>query len=366
MEGKGKSQQEDAPARVSAYSSILLSMPQENHSQDSQPPQDSQPQAQSHSTAPHSHPPMLGFKQRYVQPRATHLSVDPGRLSEGSILPSSSLYRHSPFSSTTPESGAYSPLLRMGVPPSGISPVQPYPGFGSYQSPVYGYGSSGPGFSYDTHSSIPNTSLGAPGSQPGYGATSSVPEPVFGAQGFPYYESVYPQQYPVHADHGFDGAQQRGRGHYQGGPYHPLTKSYAKNPGKPIFKNDNRLGPDGANLFVFHIPNEMTNYDLFQLFRSYGNVLSVRIMTEEATGRGRGYGFVSYDSAESAAMAIHHLNGLPVSSRGQNRQICSWFISFFFFLTLYSCPDTRQALEGAVQTSKTRCSRSSAFSIVCK
>jgi len=96
-----------------------------------------------------------------------------------------------------------------------------------------------------------------------------------------------------------------------------VTKSYAKNPGKPIFKNDNRLGPEGANLFVFHIPNEMTNYDLFQLFQSYGNVLSVRIMTEEATGRGRGYGFVSYDSADSAAMAIHHLNGLPVSSRRQ-------------------------------------------------
>ena len=318
MEGKGQSKREEAPpARISTYSSILPSMPQESESQDSQP------QAPAHSAAPHSYPLTSDFKPHYVQPRATHPSVEPGRLSEGSILPSSSLYRHSPFSSTTPESGAYSPLLRMGVPPSGISPVQPYPGFGSYQSPVYGYGSSGPGFSYDAHSSIRNASLGIPGSQPGYGAASLVPEPVFGAQGFPYYESVYPQQYPVHADHGFDGAPGRGRGHYQGGPYHNATKSYAKNPGKPIFKKDNRLGPDGANLFVFHIPNEMTNYDLFQLFQSYGNVLSVRIMTEEATGRGRGYGFVSYESAESAATAIHHLNGLPVSSQGQKRRICS-------------------------------------------
>jgi hypothetical protein len=318
MEGKGQSSQQDEippRVRVSSYSSILPSMHQESDSQDS-----SQPQAPSHAAPPHSQPPMSSFKQHYVHPRATHPSAEPGGLSEGSILPSSRLYGHIPYSSTSSGSGTYSPLLQMAaVPPSGISPVQPYPGFGSYQSPVYGYGSSGQGFSYGTSSSIPNATVGVPGSQPGYGAPTPLgAESPFGAQGFPYYGSGYPsQQYAGHAGHGYDGAPQRGRGHYQEGPYHPVTKSYAKNPGKPIFKNDNRLGPEGANLFVFHIPNEMTNYDLFQIFQAYGNVLSVRIMTEEATGRGRGYGFVSYDSAESAAMAIHHLNGLPVSSRRQ-------------------------------------------------
>ena len=91
-------------------------------------------------------------------------------------------------------------------------------------------------------------------------------------------------------------------------------RSEAVDPGPPIFTNgrDSR-GPDGATLFVFHIPNDMTNYDLFQLFQHYGTILSVKIMTEYDTGRGRGFGFVSYDSVESAASAINNLNGFEVS-----------------------------------------------------
>jgi CUG-BP- and ETR3-like factor len=38
-------------------------------------------------------------------------------------------------------------------------------------------------------------------------------------------------------------------------------------------------------------------------------ILSVRIMTDKASGRSKGYGFVSYETAESAAGAIQHING---------------------------------------------------------
>ena len=359
MEGKDQSQQEANPARVASYSNILPSMPQESDSQDSQaqaPP----PQAE-----PHSHTQIPGFKEHYAQPRATHYSVEPGRMTAGGILPSSA-HEHPPYAAVSQVSGTYSSLPPMGalLPPS-ISPVQAYPGFGSYPSPVYGYGSSGPGFSYGANSPIPNASLGVPGPQPGYGASMGA-EPTFVAQGYPYYGNGYPPQYPGHAGLGYDGAPRRERGHYQE-QFHPINKSYAKNPGKPIFKNENRLGPDGANLFVFHIPNEMTNYDLFQLFQSYGNVLSVRIMTEEVTGRGRGYGFVSYYSAESAALAIHHLNGLPVSTRGRKMLIIHSTSYVINSSRLYPL-DTRETLEGSVQTSKTRHARprSPALSIVCR
>ena len=36
-------------------------------------------------------------------------------------------------------------------------------------------------------------------------------------------------------------------------------------------------------------------------------------MVEKDTGRSRGFGFVSYDSPDSAAMAIKELNGFAVS-----------------------------------------------------
>jgi len=53
----------------------------------------------------------------------------------------------------------------------------------------------------------------------------------------------------------------------------------------------------------------MTNQAMYEMFAPYGNLLSVRIMVEKDTGRSRGFGFVSYDSPDSAAMAIQALNG---------------------------------------------------------
>lgn len=87
----------------------------------------------------------------------------------------------------------------------------------------------------------------------------------------------------------------------------------ATTPGPPIQTTHHNKGPDGANLFIFHIPNHFTNMDMWNLFCHYGNLLSVRIMVEKDTGRSRGFGFVSYDSPDAAAMAIKELNGFVVS-----------------------------------------------------
>lgn len=113
------------------------------------------------------------------------------------------------------------------------------------------------------------------------------------------------------------GYQQAGR--YGGAPtmggYSPGAPYYAATtPGPPIQTTPSNKGPDGANLFIFHIPNHFTNLDMYNLFCPYGNLLSVRIMVEKDTGRSRGFGFVSYDSPESAAMAIKELNGFAVSA----------------------------------------------------
>jgi len=94
------------------------------------------------------------------------------------------------------------------------------------------------------------------------------------------------------------------------GPYYP-----ASSPGPPIQTTTSNKGPEGANLFIFHIPNHFTNLDMYQLFCPYGTLLSVRIMVEKDTGRSRGFGFVSYDNPESAAMAIKELNGFAVRQR---------------------------------------------------
>jgi RNA recognition motif-containing protein len=105
------------------------------------------------------------------------------------------------------------------------------------------------------------------------------------------------------------------------GPYGQFFP--ASSPGPPIQTTASNKGPDGANLFIFHIPNHFTNLDMYQLFCPYGNLLSVRIMVEKDTGRSRGFGFVSYDSPESAALAIKELNGFAVRSRCTIELICT-------------------------------------------
>ena len=123
---------------------------------------------------------------------------------------------------------------------------------------------------------------------------------------------LQPRQMPGHFAHSPMMPAMPQMAHYGGPgggmPYYPATS-----PGPPIQTTASNKGPDGANLFIFHIPNHFTNLDMYRLFCQYGNLLSVRIMVEKETGRSRGFGFVSYDSPDSAALAIKELNGFAVS-----------------------------------------------------
>lgn len=119
--------------------------------------------------------------------------------------------------------------------------------------------------------------------------------------------------------------RQQGRGAGAGGATQPPPNFYpAATPGPPIQTTHHNKGPEGANLFIFHIPNHFTNLDMWHLFCHYGNLLSVRIMVEKDTGRSRGFGFVSYDSPDAAALAIKELNGFVIGNKRlkvQHKQI---------------------------------------------
>ena len=86
-------------------------------------------------------------------------------------------------------------------------------------------------------------------------------------------------------------------------------------PGEPIQTGPQAAGPPGANLFIFHIPNDCMNVHLYELFRPYGHLLSARIMVDKQTGRGRGFGFVSYAAAYQAVTAIEALDGFQIGHK---------------------------------------------------
>jgi cold-inducible RNA-binding protein len=64
-----------------------------------------------------------------------------------------------------------------------------------------------------------------------------------------------------------------------------------------------------AKLFVGNLSFQATEEDLRELFAQAGTVETVRIITDQFTGRPRGFGFVEMATKEEAAKAIEMLNG---------------------------------------------------------
>lgn len=72
----------------------------------------------------------------------------------------------------------------------------------------------------------------------------------------------------------------------------------------------------GANLFIGNLDPLVDESQLQETFRSFGNVLSVKVAREaEGTGPSRGFGFVSFDSFEAADAAIESMNGQFLCNR---------------------------------------------------
>ena len=67
------------------------------------------------------------------------------------------------------------------------------------------------------------------------------------------------------------------------------------------------------NIYVGNISWGLTDQDLENVFAEYGTVTSAKIITDRATGRSRGFGFV--EMSDGAEAAIEALNGTEVDGR---------------------------------------------------
>ncbi|KAL4682318.1 hypothetical protein H8959_001873, partial [Pygathrix nigripes] len=70
-----------------------------------------------------------------------------------------------------------------------------------------------------------------------------------------------------------------------------------------------------TNLIVNYLPQNMTQDELRSLFRSIGEVESVKLIWDKVAGHSLGYGFVNYVTAKDAERAINTLNGLRFQSK---------------------------------------------------
>lgn len=69
------------------------------------------------------------------------------------------------------------------------------------------------------------------------------------------------------------------------------------------------------NIYAGNLHYEITEDELKSVFAEYGEVISVKIITDKYSGRSKGFGFIEMANDNEAKQAIDSLNGADVKGR---------------------------------------------------
>jgi RNA recognition motif-containing protein len=69
------------------------------------------------------------------------------------------------------------------------------------------------------------------------------------------------------------------------------------------------------DIYVGNLPYAASDSEVRELFESYGQVSSARVILDRATGRSKGFGFVEMPNSDEANRAIESTNGVDFMGR---------------------------------------------------